>query len=188
MTQITTPDAPTTDTWAPPGWPAPTLTPPPAPPAKPRNVGWKILGGIIVCLVVVGIVAEADSSDRSSASGSTYTGSSSSMSMTTWISRYGTDDSEMLSDDLTSMTAAAGAGSLSYMASTCRTFQRHVATAQSHLPAPNFTVNSALTDAYGYYDTAADYCIAGDLTRSASYFELGASAIERATTALRTGA
>lgn len=173
MTQITTLE------WTPPGWPAPAAPSPPAPtpPAKPRNLGWKIAGGVVACLAVIGA---ATGSGSSSAGGST-----SGMSMSSWVNRYGLDDSKALGDDMTAISNAVETGSMTYLASTCRTFQRDLGTARSHLPAPDAGVSSALSDSYGYYAQAAVHCIDGDLGRSASYLDLGASAMDRAAVAVR---
>lgn len=170
-------DTISTTQWAPPSWPAPTPPPPPQP--TKNHTGWKIIGGVVASLFVVGAIAGSSASSEDSGSVGTR-----SISMATWADRYGEPDSTMLADDMDSMARSAGDLDVAGMKSGCRTFQRHLSTAESHLPAPDSEVSSALTDAYTYYGQAASSCISGDYDTAGTYLKLGASATRRATAAI----
>lgn len=208
--------------WPAPGQPAP-AEPTPAPwgsplglpPAPPkRHVGRWIAGLGVLALVGLGVagvvagnhdtgtgtstaggaVTASDSGSSSSSGFSSDSGSSSSsMSMGTWATLYGQPDSQTLSDDLDGLSNAATSYDLADMNSGCRTFQRHLATAESHLPTPNAGLTSALQEAYDYYDQAASACIAGTknldpdkISESSTDLTLGTAALQRATSIVRS--
>lgn len=175
-----------------PSWPAPSTTqiPPPPPPAGGDNydpptsneqktavkqILLAVVGIVIALGVFAAITGNSDAADSSSPTAQT---------MGEWATRYGASDADTLNSDTVAMGAAASRRDLAGLKSECRTFRRHLATADSHLPTPNAAVTSALRDAYRYYGQAADACIAGDLNRSADKLGSGNAALRRATTLL----
>lgn len=210
MTQPTIADRPPTVTYSPTGWAPPTGPPVSAPPTK-RKIGRYILG-VVALLFIIGMLAgDGDKKDASSSDGVVTTpttvstpaattrsttaptaATSATMSVEAWAGRYGSPDSTMIAADLTALQADAEAMDLSAMGSSCRTFQRHVATATSHLPTPDAQLTSALRETYRYYDQAMTACISGtanmdvdELTKMSTYISLATSSIERATARTR---
>lgn len=204
MTQPTTTDRPDTVTYSPTGW-APPVVPPQAPPAK-RKIGRYIVGGVVALFIVAGLAGSGggDKKDARSSDGvvtapttasapaattpPTAASAPASLSMAAWASRYGSPDASQIGDDLTALQGDAEAMDLSSMASSCRTMQRHVATAKSHLPTPDAQLTSALRSAYGYYDQAMTVCISGaanmdvaDLTQMTSYISMATGSLQEAT-------
>jgi hypothetical protein len=89
---------------------------------------------------------------------------------------------------MSALSADAEAMDISGMSTTCRTFQRHLTAAESHLPTPDAQLTSALSDAYGYFGQAATACIQGIastdpevLGEMATYLPLGTASLKRAT-------
>lgn len=206
MTQPTTTLPPTIGTdWVPPGWGSP--APPSAPPAK-RKTGRYIVGAVVLLFILAGVAGgssgkkDAGSSDTvattptttatpAATTRTTTAPVAASLSMATWASRYGSPDAEMLGDDLGTMASDATAVDLDGLASSCRTFQRHLTTAEGHLPTPDAQLTSSLTSAYGYYGQAATACISGVSTMDvdkikdmSTYLTLGGSSLEAATARL----
>jgi hypothetical protein len=204
MTQSTTTLPPATDTS--PTIPAWGHTPPsaPDPPAK-RKIGRYIVGGVVALFVLAGLAGGSEDKKDASSSGAVATTptttatpaattrattapAAATISVATWAGRYGQPDSEQIADDLNALQGDAEAMDLTSMASSCRTMQRHITTAKSHLPTPDAQLTSALSDTYGYYDQAMTACISGaanmdvdDLTEMSSYISLATSSIQRAT-------
>jgi hypothetical protein len=205
MTQSTTTLPPATDTS--PTIPAWGHTPPsaPDPPAK-RKIGRYIVGGVVALFVLAGLAGGSEDKKDASSSGAVATtptttatpaattrtttapSAAATISVATWAGRYGQPDSEQIADDLNALQGDAEAMDLTSMASSCRTMQRHITTAKSHLPTPDAQLTSALSDTYGYYDQAMTACISGaanmdvdDLTEMSSYISLATSSIQRAT-------
>jgi hypothetical protein len=208
--------------WVPPAWPSPAQPTPaqptpaeptpapwgsplPLPPVPPkRHVGRWIAGLGVLALVglgVAGVVAgnhdtgtsTADGLVTASDSGSSSGLGSSSLSLPAWATLYGQPDAQTLSDDMDTMSGAASSYDIAEMTSSCRAFQRHLATAESHLPTPNAGLTSALRDAYDYYDQAASACIAGTISldpdkisESSTDLTLGTAALQRATSIIRS--
>lgn len=179
-----------------PSWPAPNAAqspPPPPPPAadggdddhdynpptpsEQKNALKQILLAVVGIVIALGVFG-ALTSDTTDSSGPAT------MTMAQWAGRYGSSDAGMLNRDTGAMAAAANRFDVAGLKSACRTFRRHIATAESHLPTPDAAVTSALRDAYRYYDQAADACIAGDFERSADRLESGSRATRRATNLL----
>lgn len=205
MTQPTITDRPPTVTYSPTGW-APPVVPPQGPPAK-RKIGRYIAGGVAL-LFIIGMLAGDGEKDASSSDGvvttpttastpaattrATTATPATSLSMAAWASRYGSPDSQQIGDDLSALQADAEAMDLTSMGSSCRTMQRHVATAESHLPTPDAQLTSALRSAYGYYDQAMAVCISGaanmdvdDLNQMTSYISMATGSLEKATARMK---
>ena len=204
MTQPTITDRPPTVTYSPTGW-APPADPPQAPPAK-RKIGRYIAGGVVLLFIVAGIAGSGDTEkDASSSDGvvttpttastpaaTTKTTAAATVSMATWTSRYGCDDADTLGNDLTALSEDAESMDISGMSSSCRTFERHLTTAKSHLPTPDAQLTSALTTAYGYFSQATAACISGianmdpdELGEMATYIQLGGASIDTATARIK---
>lgn len=210
MTQPTTtlPPTNTTTDYAPPIWGSPAGPPPTAPPAK-RKIGRYVAGGVALLFIIGMLAGDGDKKDTASSDGvvttpttastpaattrsTTNAAAAASLSVSSWTSRYGSDDAATLGSDLTALSADAGAMDLSGMSSSCRTFQRNLATAKSHLPTPDAQLTSALTTAYGYFSQATAACISGianvdpdELGEMATYLSLGSASINTATARIK---
>ena len=187
---------------APPGWGQ--TTPPAAPPAK-RKIGRYIVGGVVVLFIVAALAGGEDKKDTTTSNGvvtattsvspSTPSAAStaSSSSVGAWAVRYGSDDASTLGGDLDALTADANAEDVVGMSTSCRAFQRHLATATSHLPTPDAQLTSALSRAYGYFDLTATACIKGiatmdpdELAKMMTYLPLGTASLREASTRLNS--
>lgn len=195
-----------TTTWPSDSW-APPTTPPPSPPAK-RKIGRYIVGGVVLLFIVAGLAGSGTKKDTTTSNGvvttpattatpaattpvTTGTAVGTTFSVGTWAKRYGADDAETLSGDLTALMADASAGDVTGMGSSCRTFQRHLTTAASHLPTPDAQLTGSLRSAYGYFGQAATACTTGidtsdpdELSKMMTYLPLGTDALTAASARL----